>query len=97
VDGDGVGDVCEPASPDVDCNGDSNSIDALKVLRHSAGLSVQQMQPCEPVGQMLHGGKIMGDVNCSGAVNAVDALFILRMNASLPVSVPAECPVPPLP
>jgi hypothetical protein len=97
TDGDDVGDVCEPASPDVDCNGDSNSIDALKVLRHSAGLSVQQMQPCEPIGQMLHGGKIMGDVNCSGAVNSVDALLILRMNAGLPVVLPAECPVPPLP
>jgi hypothetical protein len=35
---------------DVDCSGTVNSIDALKILRHAAGLSVIQTEPCRDVG-----------------------------------------------
>jgi hypothetical protein len=40
------------ASPmgDVDCSGVVNSVDALLILRHSAGLSVTQGEPCSDVG-----------------------------------------------
>jgi len=93
-DGDGIGDICEPPSADVDCNGTVNSVDALKVLRSSAGLPVQQGGVCERIGHVLLGGKFMGDINCSGAVNSVDALIILRMNAGLAVLIPSECPPP---
>jgi len=35
---------------DVDCNGVVNSADALRILRYSAGLSVNQSEPCTDVG-----------------------------------------------
>jgi hypothetical protein len=35
-----------PVFADVDCNGSVNSVDALKLLRHNAGLSVAQSEPC---------------------------------------------------
>jgi len=78
---------------DVDCSGgDPNSVDALKVLRKVAGLSVQQGPGCTPIGDMLPIGKAQGDINCDGNVNAVDALFILRFVAGLNVNLPGGCP-----
>lgn len=35
---------------DIDCSGGVNSIDALKILRHAAGLSVAQTEPCRDIG-----------------------------------------------
>jgi hypothetical protein len=35
---------------DLDCSGAANSIDALKVLRHDAGLSVEQPPSCPDPG-----------------------------------------------
>jgi hypothetical protein len=35
---------------DVDCNGTVTSVDALKVLRHVADLSVSQTEPCPDIG-----------------------------------------------
>jgi hypothetical protein len=113
VDGDLAGDACDGAgSGNVDCSGPSNdnpphgvnAVDALKVLRHSAGLSVSQNEPCQDIGQPVVGG-IMGNVNCSTEtdplkrVNAVDALQILRAAAGLPmVNLPQGCPpIKPLP
>lgn len=71
---------------DIDCSGAVNAVDALKVLRHVAGLTVAQGPGCTPLGQ---GGK--GDVDCNGAVNAVDALKILRWVAGLTVSQGPSC------
>jgi hypothetical protein len=92
-DGDGAGDACDaPGSGNVDCNLSVNSIDSLKVLRHSAGLSVAQEEPCLNIGQQIPGSEVMGDTNCAGGVNAVDALYILRAAAGLPVNLPGGCP-----
>jgi hypothetical protein len=65
---------------DTNCNTQINSVDALLVLRQSAGLPVNA--ECLP----------NGDVNCDGTINSVDALLILRFSASLPVNYPPGCP-----
>jgi len=98
MDGDLAGDTCDgPGTGNVDCNGPSNgvtSVDALKVLRWVAALSVAQNLPCLPIGDLRQppATGIMGDVDCSGSANAVDALKILRALAGLSVAKPAECP-----
>jgi hypothetical protein len=100
ADGDRAGDACDaPGTGNVDCSGPVggvSSVDALKVLRHSAGLSVTQSEPCLNVGQPRAlpppDDRLMGDVNCSGIVNSVDALLILRANAGLAVALPVGCP-----
>jgi hypothetical protein len=92
-DGDHAGDACDaPGSGNVDCNVAVNSVDALKVLRHSAALSVAQDEPCLNIGMGIPGGETMGDTNCDGGVNSIDALLILRAVAGLPVSLPPACP-----
>jgi hypothetical protein len=72
----------------------NGGLDALKVLRFSAGLSVAQNEPCADIGMAIGGGQVQGDVDCSNphSVNAVDALKILRAVAGLSVAKPAECP-----
>jgi hypothetical protein len=78
---------------DVDCSGGVNAVDALKVLRSNAALSVAQTPPCNIIGNLL---PHVGDVDCSGGVNAIDALKILRHNAGLSVlqigPEPDACP-----
>jgi hypothetical protein len=64
---------------DVNCSGTVNAIDALGVLRKSAGLSAP---PCSG----------NGDLNCNGVQNSVDALLILRVSAGL-MPQPVTCPV----
>jgi hypothetical protein len=66
---------------DVDCDGQVNSIDSLKVLRFGAGLSVTQTEPCPDIGTVVT--QVIGDVDCSGGVNSIDALKILRHAAGL--------------
>ena len=83
-----------PAGPeliqgDVDCNGTVNSVDALKVLRFVAGLSVAQEPDCPDINTEV--ASLFGDVDCSTAVNSVDSLKILRFVAGMSVSQPAEC------
>ena len=100
TDGDLAGDACDGAgSGNVDCSGPLNgvsSIDALKVLRFSAGLSVSQSEPCLDIGvpRLLAPPDDwkMGDVDCSATVNAIDALKILRAVANLSVVKPDSCP-----
>jgi len=70
--------IKETALGDADCSGAINAVDALGVLRKSAGLSAP---PC--VGA--------ADVNCSGGLNSVDALLILRTSAGL-IPKPTTCP-----
>jgi hypothetical protein len=90
-DGDPAGDACD-GSGDVDCDAFVSSVDALKVLRYSAGLLVEQDEPCLDLGDSAPWGWGIGDVNCSAGVNAVDALLVLRAAAVLPLAVPAGCP-----
>ena len=93
ADADGVGDACDAGpSGDVDCSTAVNSIDALKVLRHSAGLPVQQNEPCVDIGLLTVSGWERGNVNCSASVNSVDGLLILRDTAGLSATLPAGCP-----
>jgi DNA-binding beta-propeller fold protein YncE len=83
--------IIGPATPiqgDVDCNGDVNAVDALKLLRSNAGLSVTQTEPCPGIGTLT---PKFGDVDCNNAVSSVDALKVLRDNAGLSVSQTNPC------
>jgi hypothetical protein len=77
----------------VNCTGGINSVDALLVLRHNAGLPVTQSEPCPDIGLItLPNGEYQGDVNCSDNVSSVDALLLLRYAAALPVTQNEPCP-----
>jgi hypothetical protein len=80
---------------DVDCDGDIDAVDALKVLRHGASLPVAQSVPCTAIGTTVSDGSAttlpFGDLDCSGAVNAVDALKTLRFKAGLLVVQLTPC------
>jgi len=74
---------------DVDCSGEVNAVDALKVLRHVVGLEVSQTEPCPDIGSTVTVDGVprkWGDVDGDGDVDAVDALKILRHVAGLSVS-----------
>jgi len=75
---------------DVDCDGDSDAVDALKVLRHVASLPVSPGPGCPAVESQV-AGHPFGDVDCDDDVDAVDALKVLRYVASLPVQQSEEC------
>jgi Tol biopolymer transport system component len=100
IDGDLAGDACDgPGSGNVDCSGPlfgASSVDALKILRHSAALSVAQSEPCLDLGLARQlappANWKMGDVDCSGTVNSIDALKVLRAVAGLSVAKPVGCP-----
>ncbi len=81
--------VGPPSVSDVNCDGSVDAVDALAVLRHTAGLAVAQPPECAALDT---GNPLFGDVNCSGIVDAVDALAILRFAAGLPVDQPPDCP-----
>jgi hypothetical protein len=77
----------------VDCGGAVNSVDALKVLRYSAGLGYSQTEPCKKIGnETLANGKIQGDIDCSNSVNSVDSLKLLRYSSLLAYSQTEPCP-----
>lgn len=65
---------------DVDCSGSVTAVDALKVLRFGAGLSVAHTEPCNHIGTQ---SPAVGDVDCSNVTNSVDALKILRFGSGL--------------
>lgn len=73
---------------DVDCDGDVDSVDSLKQLRHVAGLSVSQEPGCPAIGS---GTPTWGDVDCDDDVDSVDALKVLRHVAGLPVQQNEPC------
>jgi galactose oxidase-like protein/glyoxal oxidase-like protein len=68
---------------DLDCDGKVTSIDALQLLRFTAGLPVEQSDPCPNLGTGIGGGGLMGDVDCNGLINAADAVVILRIASGL--------------
>ncbi len=75
---------------DVDCDGDVDAVDALKELRHVAGLPISQVEPCHDIGAA--GASTFGDVDCDDDVDAVDSLRILRHVANLPTGQEPSCP-----
>jgi parallel beta-helix repeat protein len=72
----------QPHHGDANCDGGVNSVDALYVLRWTAGMGPPVPLACEP----------LADADCNGAINAVDALSVLRYVATLPVNTPPGCP-----
>jgi hypothetical protein len=80
---------------DVDCSGEANPIDSLKVLRHDAGLAVAQPAGCPEMGAAVTVDAVArtwADDDCSGEVNPIDSLKTLRFDAGLAVVQPAGCP-----
>jgi len=74
---------------DVDCDGDVDAVDALKILRHVVRLAVSQEEPCPDIGSTVTVDgtpRLWGDVDGYGDVDAVDALQILRHVGRLPVA-----------
>jgi hypothetical protein len=82
-DGDGLTDEDDPDAHrrqpqdglwgDVDCNGDVSSVDALKILRTVAGLTIDQIGPCHAVGADITvdgAAGMFGDWDCDGEVTA---------------------------
>jgi hypothetical protein len=85
--------VLPAVNGDVDCDGDVDPVDALKVMRWSAALSVIQTQPCPLIGTAVPGPpNLWGDVDCSGTVNSIDALKLLRFTVAIPVFQTEPCP-----
>jgi hypothetical protein len=76
---------------DVDCDGDVDSVDAQKELRHVAVLPVSQTEPCPDIGSEV--ASQFGDVDCDDDVDSVDSLKILRFVAGLSVSQQPGCPL----
>jgi hypothetical protein len=74
---------------DVNCDGDVEAVDALKILRHVVRLAVSQEEPCPDIGSTVTVDgtpRLWGDVDGYGDVDAVDALQILRHVVRLPVA-----------
>jgi hypothetical protein len=80
----------ELAQGNVDCDSDTDSVDALKVLRFVALLTVSQGPDCPQIGTEV--ASLFGDVDCNGGVTSVDALKILRFVAALSVAQTEPCP-----
>ena len=78
---------------DVDCSGQVNSIDGLKITRQTAGLSYSQNEPCVNIGTgVLTNGVKQGDVDCNNTVNSIDTLKLQRYVAGLSYAHPESCP-----
>ena len=81
---------------DNDCDGDNDSVDALKGLRHVAALSVSQDDLCPELGSTVEvadaSPHIWGDLDCDGDADSVDALKGLRHVAAFSVSQNEPCP-----
>lgn len=75
---------------DVDCDGDIDSVDALKQQRFVVGLSVSQAESCPDIGSEF--ASLFGDVDCDGDVDSVDALKVQRFVVGLSVSQIEPCP-----
>ena len=74
---------------DNDCDGDSDSVDALKGLQHVAAIGFSQEEGCPALGSEV--ASLFGDVDCDDDVDSVDALKILRKVAGLSVAQNEPC------
>jgi hypothetical protein len=82
---------------DIDCDGDVDPVDGLKMLRHDAQLDVQQTQPCPEDGEMVLVNGVLrpwGDIDCDNDVDPGDGLKALRHDAQLDVAQNEPCPDP---
>ena len=75
---DGTGAGGAELQADANCSGEVDTVDALAILRHSAGLSAAA---CEH----------LADVQCDGDIDTIDALQVLRWGAALAVSQEPGC------
>jgi len=83
---------------DNDCDGDTDSVDALAGLRQLAALGVNQQPGCPALGGALPAAApageppdVFGDVDCDGDTDSVDALKILQFVAAIPFSQNEPC------
>ena len=67
---------------DVDCGGNVTPVDSLKTLRHDAGLSVQQNEPCPDIGTLAVAG--VSGVELVTESSAYDSADIKIANAVCP-------------
>jgi hypothetical protein len=82
---------------DATCDESVNPIDSLAVLRHDAGLPVNQEPGCPGLGDTVNVNgtdRLFGDVNCDASVDPVDSLALLRADAGLSVNQEPGCPAP---
>ena len=90
-----------PSAGDINCNGSVEATDALTILRHVAGMTVTQNEPCPGIGESGAGQDLFGDLDCDDDVDSGDGLLVLRFTAGLPVDLPPGCspvgPVTPTP
>ena len=70
---------------DVDCSGAVDAVDALKILRHVAGLSVSQNEPCPDIGSSV--ASVFGDVETFAADDWYPKFDLDHANASQPNDV----------
>ncbi len=80
---------------DVNCSGQSNPVDSLKLLQFDSGLFVGQPPGCPAMGHEIKAASVLfawGDVDCGGGINPVDALKVLRSDAGLTVNKAPGCP-----
>lgn len=80
---------------DLDCDGDNDSVDALKQLQDIAGIPYGQEQGCPPIGEevTINGDQaIWGDNDCDGDSDSVDALKQLQNVAGIPYGQEQGCP-----
>lgn len=75
---------------DFDCNGGTDSVDALKGLQFIAGLQFQQSAGC-PAPEDEAIGLFWADWDCSGAVDSVDTLQLLRFLVGLAANQAEGC------
>jgi hypothetical protein len=70
------------ADGDVNCDGDTNSIDALFILQREVGLRPNDSDTCPPPADGLYLPAC--DVSQDGYCNSIDALFILQCEVGIP-------------
>jgi hypothetical protein len=80
---------------DSDCDGDVDTVDGLKGLRHVAGLPTDQENGCPELGSTVDvaaaSPHLWGDIDCGGDITSVDSLKLLRFNAGLSVALANGC------
>jgi len=74
---------------DVDCDGDVDAVDSLKLLLYLASLTFQQDPGCPGVGADV--ASLFGDLDCDDDVDAVDALRGLQHVAAIAFTQNEPC------